>query len=134
MEKRGDRWERGGFLCGGLSACVRLGFTFTEHIGGPPLFLATECYNCCLVRPGAPSVCVCVFMCCTLECGTSLCVCTRVFVSVSVSDYIMVPAFVDAANERVCLRHCALFHSGYRDAPVTEHHGNRKWAGHLAHQ
>lgn len=84
------------------------------------------------LRPGA--YCVSFFMCCSLECGTSWCVCAWVCVSVSVSDYVMVPAFVDAANERVCLRHCALFHSGYRDAPVTECHGNRKWAGHLAHQ
>ena len=42
-------------------------------------------------------------------------------VPVSVSDYIMVPAFVDAANDGVCLNYCALF-----DAPVTETHGNRK--------
>lgn len=113
------------------------GLACTDLADVPPLFLATECYNCSLVRPGAHFVWVC--LCCTLECGCSclfvcVCVCARVRVSVWVSAYIMVPAFVDAANERVCLRYCALFHSGYRDAPVTEHHGNRKWAGHLAHQ
>lgn len=68
----------------------------------------------CLVGPVAQTVTVCV--------------------SVSVSDCIMVPAFVDAANERVCPRLCSLLHSGYREAPITEHHGNRKWAGHLVHQ
>lgn len=86
----------------------------------PPLFLETQCYNC---RPVSDCVLLSVVR-------LFLCVC----VSVSVSDYIMVPASEDAANERVCLRHCALFGSGYRDAPVTERHGNRKWAGHLAHQ
>lgn len=58
----------------------------------------------------------------------------HVCVSVSLSDFIMVPAFVDAANERVFLHHCALFQTSYRDAPVTENHGNSKWGGHLAYQ
>lgn len=123
MEKREDIRERAGYLR--ARACAGLGLAFAEHAGGPPLFLATEGYNCCLVRPGDHSVCHVLFSWVWYE---------VVCVSVSVSDYIMVPAFVDAANERVCLRHCALFQSGYRDAPVTELHGNRKWAGHLAHQ
>lgn len=96
-----------------LSACVRLEHAAAAAVG-PALFLVTVRYNCCVVRPGAPSVCV----------RTRVCV----------SDCIMVPAFVDAVNEWVCLRHCALFPCGYGDAPDTGHHGNRKWAGHLAHQ
>lgn len=83
--------------------------------------------NRMLQLPPSERLCLCVVL---LSVGTSFCV----YVSVSESDYIMVPASEDAANERVCLRHCALFCSGYRDAPVTEYHGNRKWAGHLAHQ
>lgn len=76
-------------------------------MSGPPLFLATECYNCYLVRPGA----LCAYVLYLSVVQVYVFARVHVCVSVSVSDYIMVPAFVDAANERVCLRHCALFHT-----------------------
>lgn len=68
---------RGTAIC----ACIRLGLAFTEQsTGGPQLFLATECYNCCLVRLGANSVCVCAVGVCVrvsiivrLYNGASLC-------------------------------------------------------------
>lgn len=34
---------------------------------------------------------------------------TAACVGVTESEYVMVPVFVDAANGRTCLRHCALF-------------------------
>lgn len=57
----------------------RLGLAFSGHTVGPPLFLATDCYNCCLVRPGARCVscvvrvCLCAHVCmcaCQYQCQT----------------------------------------------------------------